>query len=67
MDKYFLYARVWCWIMLNRWVEDKKRPDLGNHDEVAERVLMQAKMDARRKAELKLERLRLMRTLCTDF
>jgi len=55
--------------MLNRhkWVEDKKRPDLGNHDEVAERVLMQAKMDARRKAELKLERLRLMRTLCTDF
>ena len=48
--------------MLNRWVEDKKRPDLGNHDEVAERALMKRKMDARRKAEELLEKRR-----CTDF
>ena len=52
--------------MLNRhrWVEDKRRPELeGNHDEVAERALMQAKMEARKKAEMKLFRLDLMKRL----
>jgi len=49
--------------MLNRPVLDKKRPDLGDHDEIAERVYMKKQMEARKKADLKLFRLDLMRQL----
>jgi hypothetical protein len=42
---------------------DKKRPDLGDHDEVRERALMKRKMEARRKAELKRFRVDLMKKL----
>ena len=43
---------------------EKVKPNMGaNHDEVAERALMQAKMEARKKAEMKLFRLDLMKRL----
>ena len=43
---------------------DKVRPDLGDrHDEPAERALLRRKMEARKKAELKLFRLDLMKRL----
>ena len=42
---------------------DKERPDLGDHDEVRERVYLKKQMEARKKAELKLFRLDLMKRL----
>ena len=51
--------------MLNRHrvILEKKRPDMGDHDEIKERALMQRKMESRKKAELKLFRLDLMKQL----
>ena len=43
---------------------DKIRPDLGaDHDEVAERAYMKRQMEAKKKAELKLFRIDLMKQL----
>ena len=46
-----------------RHVPDKKRPDLGDHDEIAERIYMKKQMESRKRAELKLFRLDLMKRL----
>ena len=63
-----LYARSMVKLKYDGNVRDTKSDyvctDLGaDHDEVAERELMKRKMEARRKAELKLFRLDLMKQL----